>query len=47
MKRHNLFATLVLALALGGCAVLVNFGEADIEPLNWLPFGDAEAAGAP
>ncbi len=47
MKRQYLLAVVVLAVALGGCAVLVEYGDADTEASAYNPFADLDAADAP
>lgn len=44
MKRQNLLAALIFVVAVGGCALLVQFGDADVQafqPFMNLDLGDA------
>lgn len=44
MKRHNMLTVLILAVALGGCAMLVGYGESDADALaSYQPFLDFDA----
>jgi hypothetical protein len=46
MKRHNLLAGLILAVALSGCALLVGYGESDADVLaSYQPYLDFDADG--
>jgi hypothetical protein len=46
MKRHNLLAMLILGVALGGCALLVGYGESDADALaSYQPYLDFDADG--
>lgn len=41
MKRHNLLTMLILSVALGGCAMLVGYGESDADALaSYQPYLD-------
>jgi hypothetical protein len=40
MKRQNLLATLIFVVAVGGCALLVQFGDGDTDALALQPFLD-------
>ena len=45
MKRHNLLAVLILTVAVGGCAMLVEYGDADVELTVYQPVIDFEFDG--
>ena len=40
MKRQNLLAALIFVVAVGGCALLVEFGDSDADALTLQPFLD-------
>jgi len=47
MKRQNLLAVLIFAVAVGGCALLVEFGDADADALAFQPYLDFDAGDSP
>jgi hypothetical protein len=47
MKRQNLLAVFILAVAVGGCAMLVEYGDAEAEALAYQPFADLDGSDAP
>jgi hypothetical protein len=47
MKRQNLLAVLIFVVAVGGCALLVQFGETDADPLGFQPYLDFDLGDAP
>lgn len=47
MKRHNLLAVLIFVVAIGGCAMLVEYGDADTEAMLYQPFAGFESSDSP
>jgi hypothetical protein len=47
MKRQNLLAVLILAVAVGGCAMLVEYGDAEAEAFSYQPFADLDGSNPP
>lgn len=45
MKRHNLLAVFVFAVAVGGCALMVGYGESDADALaSYQPYLEFDSA---
>jgi hypothetical protein len=47
MKRQNLLAVLIFVVAVGGCALLVQLGDADADALAFQPYLDFDLGDAP
>jgi hypothetical protein len=47
MKRQNLLAVLIFVVAVGGCALLVQFGEGEVDPMAFQPYLDFDLGDAP
>jgi len=47
LKRQNLLAVLIFVVAVSGCALLVQYGDAEADALAWQPFLDLDGGDAP